>query len=532
MKTKMVIWGSTEKDEKVLLALELLHEENKVKIYSFPAASVTEVFYNQMMNLWRNGGPVTFPAEHQEIIRELSMTDDLLPETILVERTDLINRAKTEWHFVVLSSKLRESYNSEIQDFKDKISALSNFDENMWEDLKVFWNKVQNQVREKNLFREHADQLRDNTNELFTKLKALKKSLNAEFAKVSKEQTDTFMTALKSVEQKVNDGLGLHPLFNELKELQNKFNNTEFTRSDRSAVWKKLDATFKLVKEKKFGPSGKDNNSSDRVNRRYNGLMSAIKKMESSIYRDKKDIEFQNNRIQTTEGQLEMQIRQAKLAMIQQRIGSKEEKLAEMMRTKESIEKKLEQEKKKQQKRDEQEKAKNEKEAAKAAAMPAPTDTKQPDASPGIVKNVTTAPAPIAKEGKQKDAATVEKESGPTKPTAEAEAIKKDSTSQEAKQTDTPAVDKETSTKPASAEDTVKKETPVEEKADEEKKPDQSSIKEEVAGVVVAAGAMVATISDTVEDSIEDVFDTVKAAASVLVDKVEDLIEQHTSEEE
>ena len=209
MKTKMVIWGSNDKDEKILLALELLNDENKVKIYSFEASTVTEVFYNQMMNLWRNGGPVTFPENHTVIDRELSMSEGLLPDDIRVERTDLINRAKTEWHFVVLSAKLREAYNNEITQFKDKIEELSSFDDNVWEELKGFWSKVQGQVREKNLFREHAEELRTNTNDLFGKLKALRKSLNDEFSKTSKEQAGTFLEALKNIEQKVNDGLGL-----------------------------------------------------------------------------------------------------------------------------------------------------------------------------------------------------------------------------------------------------------------------------------------------------------------------------------
>lgn len=483
MKTKMVIWGSNEKDEKVLLALELIHDENKVKIYSFPAPSVTEVFYNQMMNLWRNGGPVSFPENHEVIVRELSMNDDLLPAEIRVERTDLINRAKTEWHFVVLSAKLRESYNNEIQDFKEKIESLSQFDDALWTDLKGFWGKVQNQVREKNLFREHADELRDNTNELFTKLKSLRKSLNEEFAKVSKQHAEGFLETLKNIEKKVNDGLGLHPIFNELKDLQNKFNNTDFTRSDRSHVWKKLDGAFKLVKEKKFGNSGKDNNSADRINKRYTGLMSAIKKMENSIHRDKKDIEFQNNRIQTTEGQLEMQIRQAKLSMIQERIRSKEEKLSEMLKTKETVEKKLEQEKQKQKKREAQQAEAASKNAAKQVA---------------------------AKE---------------TKKTA-IEVNEKNSHKEKAKATDTA---KDTSVEDDAAK--TKKEETKSEKKNEPKTPSTSNIEQKPTPDESILGAL----GNTIGEALEDTFDTIKAAAVVLTDKVEEVVEEivkPSSEEE
>ena len=67
--------------------------------------------------------------------------------------------------------------------------------------------------------------------------------------------------------------------------------------------------------------------------------MSAIDKMEKSIARDKKDIDFQKKRVADTDGQLEMQIRQAKIVMIEERIKSKQEKLDEMLATKVDLEK-------------------------------------------------------------------------------------------------------------------------------------------------------------------------------------------------
>lgn len=365
MKTKIVLWVTNEKDEKLLLAVELLEKANQVGIHTFPENEATEEFYNKMMNIWRDGGPVPFPEGHEYITRDLTMADSLLPDNIKTDRTDIVNRAKTEWHFVVLSHKLSDSLMDEIEDIKERIDRLSEFDTGIWEEMKGFWSKVQSQVREKNLFREHANELKSRTNHLFDKMKEMKKSMDSELDRVSEEHLKTFFEKLEDVEDRISKGLGLQPIFEELKNLQSQFRNTDFNRKDRNKVWKKLDNAFKKVKEKKYGSKQGESNSVSRIKRRYDGLLAAIDKMEVSISRDKKEIEFQQNRIDSTDGQLEAQLRQAKLAMISERIKSKEDKLNEMLKTKDELEKKMKIEVEREAQRKQKEEIKKEKEEIK-----------------------------------------------------------------------------------------------------------------------------------------------------------------------
>jgi len=366
MKTKIVLWGANEKDEKLLLAIELLEKENQIGIHTFSESIATEEFYNKMMNIWRDGGQVPFPEEHEYLVRELKMAEGILPDNLKTERTDIVNRAKTEWHFVVLSNKLSESLKEEVQEIKERIENLTEFDISIWEEMKGFWSKVQSQVRDKNLFREHANDLRNSTNELFDKMKALKKVMDSEFQTISEGHLKTFIQKLEDIEERISKGLGLQPIFNELKNLQNQFRDTEFTRKDRNKVWKKLDAAFKNVKRKKFGDNQNDSSALSRLQRRYDGLLAAIGKMETSINRDKKEIDFQNKRINNTDGQLEAQLRQAKLAMIDERIKSKEVKLTEMLKTKGELQVKIESERQREEKRKEKAEIKKEKQEVKA----------------------------------------------------------------------------------------------------------------------------------------------------------------------
>tara|TARA_Y100000385_G_C13109568_1_gene651657 strand:- start:1063 stop:2379 length:1317 start_codon:yes stop_codon:yes gene_type:complete len=366
MKTKIVLWGANEKDEKLLLAIELLEKDNQIGIHTFNEALATEEFYNKMMNIWRDGGQVPFPDGFESITRELKMAESVLPDNLKTDRTDIVNRAKTEWHFVVLSNKLSESLKDEVQEIKERIEGLTEFDNGIWEEMKGFWSKVQSQVREKNLFREHANDLRNSTNELFEKMKTLKKVMDSEFQTISETHLKSFTEKLDDIEDRITKGLGLQPIFNELKNLQSQFRDTDFTRRDRNKVWKKLDGAFKKVKAKKYGDKPGDASALSRLQRRYEGLLAAIGKMETSINRDKKEIDFQNKRINNTDGQLEAQLRQAKLAMIQERIKSKDEKLTEMLKTKTELESKIESEKVREEKRKENAEIKKEKKEVKA----------------------------------------------------------------------------------------------------------------------------------------------------------------------
>ena len=343
MKKKLVLWGTNAKDERTLIALQLHPKTNKVSIYTFPEDEATEAFTNRMMNEWRNDQEVPFPENHSVEERELTISDSLLPEYLKVERGDVVQRAQTEWHFIVLSSKLFEAYESELNELRTKVEELQTFDSGTWDSLKGFWSKVQSQVKKRNLFRDHANDLRENTNKLFARLKELRSALDEEFKNLSETHYKTFMGSLEELETKVSKGLNLSGIFDDLKKLQKEFRDTKFTKEHRSKVWERLDGAFKKVKELRFGAQGASGNSPmERLTRRYNGLVAAIEKMERSIKRDRDDLKFQDRKIANSDGQLEQQIRQAKIKMIQERIRSKEEKLGDMMKTKSELERRME----------------------------------------------------------------------------------------------------------------------------------------------------------------------------------------------
>jgi len=339
--TKIVIWATNEKEEKLLLTLELMPKENKVQIKSVPEKDVTDQLESDLIGKWKKNELVELPASTTVLDRPLSMTESVLPDNLKVEKgADLIRRARAEWPVTVLSYKLHDLYENELGDLKVKVDSMSEFSSDVFNELKGFWGKVQGQIRERSLLRSHSENLKASTNELFDSLKKMRASLDKEYRSTSADLKKAFNEKLDAIEGKIEKGR-FNVLFEELKKIQNDFKSGKFTKGDRTQIWNRIDHAFKLVKEKKYGPNA-DSGGNNRLQKRYDGLLNAMDKMEQSIKRDKSDLDFQNNRINKADGQLEAQLREAKLVMIKERIRSKDEKLADMKKTKAELEKKLE----------------------------------------------------------------------------------------------------------------------------------------------------------------------------------------------
>ena len=471
MKKKIVIWANDENDKKILVGLELKAQENKIAIHTFPEEIATELFYNEMMENWRNNKEVAFPDGHTTVEKELNVAESILPDNIKVTRSDIVNRAATEWQFIVLSTKLYEMYKSELEEKREKVKEMTHFDNSVWSEMKEFWNKVQNQVFDNNLLRDHANQLKEGTNSIFEKLKKLRLALDKEFDEISKRNKGIFNEKLVAIDEKINKGLGLKPIFEELKKIQTEYKDTKFNRKDRAEIWDRIDKAFKKVKGKKpggnAGKGGGNNSPLMRVQRRYDGLMSALGKMQHSISRDQKDIDYETRKINTTDGQLEQQIRQAKLKMIEERINSKKAKLDDMMKTKAELETKLANEKKKEE----------------------------------VNKAKQSAKAKIATKIEEQNAALSEEEQSKLKKAAEDIAGNKKSKQSEPK-------------KEAPKVETVQDK--VEEAKDTAEEASAESEESIGAGIVGAVGGLMASAKDMAQDAM----DSVAAVTEVAKDKI------------
>jgi len=365
MKNRIALWGKNDHGDKLLLALELMPESARVRVFIFNEASVGEEFHQAITRDWRDGKEVDFPEGHTQDERDLSVSGNLLPDGISADKPEILSRIQAEWNFSILSGRLFTAYQSELIELKDKIGQSLRFDKARWDELKGFWDRVQTQAREKSLFRDHTEQLKTQANALFEQLKEMRGKLDEEFERNSRTVFEELKLKLEDIERKVSEGVRLQPLFDELKEMQKKIRDLKLSREDRNRIWDKLDATFKALKAKRFGPENPEgDNPLIRIQKRYDGLVAAIRKMEGSVARDEEELRFQNGRVDASSGQLEAQIRQAKVVLIEERIRSKKDKLVEMVATKMDLERRMEQLRTKDKKKEENQRRE---EARKAA---------------------------------------------------------------------------------------------------------------------------------------------------------------------
>lgn len=336
MKTRIVLWGTNEAAEKKLLAIQLRPEDNQFDVWQFAENEASDEFSQKLMDEWRIGKPLEFPPHESHLVRDLQAGADILPEGIKAEKEDLINRARTEWLFVVMSHKAYQAYQSQLDLTKEKLNGLTEYSKEMWEEVKTFWGRIQDQMRERNLSREHGDKLKEGVNEVFERLKAFRKEMDVVFDKESEINFDKLNGKIQDIMQRIQTGkVDWSRIFNDLKQTQSEYHSAKLGKNARNTLWNSIDATFKKAKELRFGNSSNDRSSGlDRLGKRISGLEEVIKDMNRSIERDEQDLKFFEEKLNSPNvSQLESQLREAKMVLVKERFASKQAKLADMEKT-------------------------------------------------------------------------------------------------------------------------------------------------------------------------------------------------------
>lgn len=342
-KERFAIWATNEKDERILVALKLDTTQFKVHLYSFGEKDITNEFSEKILNQWVNGEEVEFPES--TVSKELDLSDDsLLPENIKVEgKTGAIRQLQNEWSYQLLTAKLWESFNLELDEIKTKAREISEYSQDLFDQCKSYWERALEYRKEKDLNQDRLDFIKEEINNVFDHLKFLRQNAAKERDELAEKLKTEINTALEAISKKLEtSNVHFKTLIEELKGLQAQLKDANVRRDIKNNLYDEVQKYFEMVKEKRDKVLGGGTAGTAHKNKRLEGLQGAMEKIQKSLDMDKRDLEYNMKRLENSGvSKLEMQLREAKLKMIKDRVMSKEEKIKDIQKTYAQVEKEI-----------------------------------------------------------------------------------------------------------------------------------------------------------------------------------------------
>lgn len=341
MQSRFTANGVTADDKEVVLAYQLKEDEFKVDLYIVPKKSLKGDLLEQLETKWVEGEAFEFPKATVFVNPNLN-AESILPDDIRSEEAGKIRIKQNEWAYTLLTAKLWESYLSELEILKKKAADLNQYDRQLFDDAKSFWERVLEHRKERDISQEGLDKIKDDVNSIFEKLKTFRKTESAEFETASAKLRDEVLTKLEDLKKKVTEKANFKSLLEELKTIQNDSRKNRYSKADDTQVRKVADSLFHYIN------SQRNHFFSDVTASRVKGLNEVIEKMEQSLNRDKKDFDYMQKKGDSNKvSSLEMQLLKVKGNMLQETINSKEAKLKDIRLTLDNLLKQINKGKKK-----------------------------------------------------------------------------------------------------------------------------------------------------------------------------------------
>jgi hypothetical protein len=327
MQSRFTAKGLTSDDKDVHLAYELKQEEFKVELHIVPTKLLKGDLLEKLEKNWVDGEAFEFPEGTIEITPNLN-AESVLPDDIRSGEAGKIRIKQNEWAYSLLTAKLWESYLLELEELKKKAAELTQYDRKLFDDAKSFWERVLEHRKERDISQESLDKIKDDVNAIFEKLKTFRKSESAEFEAASNKLRDEVIAKLESIRTRTTEKANFKVLMDELKNVQAESKKNRYSKSDDAQLRKAIDAAYQFVNEQR------NHFFSDKNAVRVKGLKDVIERMETSLARDKKDLDYMQKKSDSNKiSSLEMQLIKVKTNMLNETIASKEGKLKDIQAT-------------------------------------------------------------------------------------------------------------------------------------------------------------------------------------------------------
>lgn len=338
MQQRIVTWGEIGTDLKALITIELDEANANIIINAFPKEKVSKELQDAIFNEWKNGGNFQFPETTYQWTVD-AQQDNILPNNVRVDRPILITEAQSLWSRKLMSAKLNQLLNEEVTLLNQQLEGLKEFEQSLWDKAKTQWDKIADYQKKAEISWEQTTILKDKINLIFDSLKALKR-INHEG---DEEKTLQISKAFNKVIDELEDKL-IYPdewnnIFNELKKIQTNLKESPIKWSAKRKLQNKINDIYAALK--KYRSTEFINKSKARI-KQLNQILSGFKE---NIERDKENYKMQVEKMQHyTRGKLSETELQERFSHLFDRIKSKEEKIKNISKTINDIERDIQKE--------------------------------------------------------------------------------------------------------------------------------------------------------------------------------------------
>lgn len=332
MQNRFVVQGVGKNAEPLVLAYELQEAEFRIDLRIIDRKELSKEQLNAILSDWTEGENVELPSSTQ-LVHPDPNADSILPLDIKSDETGKIRSRQNEWAYQLLTNKLWESYIIDLNELKKRSDNLSQYDRALFDDAKSYWERVLEHRKERDISQDRLEKIKEEVNTIFEKLKSFRKLESEQFEQKSAETRQAMLEKIESIKAKLQTNPRYKELAEELKALQAQGRN-KMSKSDEALVRKHFDEAFQAINEHR------SSYFTNRNTGRIQGLLEVIGKMEQSLNRDKKDMEYYSRKLNSNQVKpLELQLIKVKTNILLESIASKESKIADIRKTLDHLQK-------------------------------------------------------------------------------------------------------------------------------------------------------------------------------------------------
>ncbi|MCB0539716.1 MAG: hypothetical protein KDE33_19525 [Bacteroidetes bacterium] len=287
----------------------------------------------EKLNSWLEG-KAEMPTTIATYVRT-THDENLLPEEIKVKNVGKVRSIEIAWANTLFHTRMLQSFDNELAIIKDKIMALDDFDQKVFDEASDFWDRVV-KFKQENASIDNAkiDVYKSEIDVLFEALKELRKDQRKELSEKAKEIKADLLLKLELIENKLEEKANFKFISDRLKEVRKQLNHSGLKNKEYAQIDEKINSFFERMSEDRA------EKTAAKYDKRITDLEDISEKMQKSIDWDKRQLEQEEKNKQYSNQKFQLKLIETKIALIESRIAEKTDKLKNINATLNTIKKK------------------------------------------------------------------------------------------------------------------------------------------------------------------------------------------------